>query len=320
MKYLLFVCCWLGAMEIYAQRWLFTPLAYASRSFLYYGEQNTFIIPHHPDAVVDYTGTVIQAPPFTDSLPPVRLLSSHAKLVLFEEHNVFVITPHALEPVRFICHRDTLTFPVVHLTYDRATLRIEPPQSVVTPLKKHYTLPDGSIIIEQFNAFQEIFFRAKDFKRAINEKHRLSFHLFILAYKNAMLGNQYERGLYVDSIEVYIRNKKQQIVKKDKLEVKYGYSKSLMEVIDKKFVIRGYTMEIVCTTVFLNYKTKRYKMYQYYHDDKYASNHSYQEINNPLHLNRWEDWDKGFIQEIPWSKEPIRISYGIPAVFSIRFY
>jgi hypothetical protein len=351
MKYLLFFLFILLATKSQAQRTLSGSSPYVYRDFLYYECANYFIIPPHPKAILNDMGeVVVSAPIKTDSLPIIRPLSGQATLEIYEKVNIFQITPHSIEPITFICHTDTITFQVFYLTYDHAEISLHShsyrpydnytQMRLLPNLKNNYSI--GNVTIkEKYHSFQEIFFNADTLRTRMQKDTTLfmRFHLGISKYKEALVRYRNSR-LRVDSITVKLKDETGKLLRANIIMPYYGYWIKLNKLIDyQNDIKRGYSLEISCTTVFIdNYEPKKMKIYQdYYYCNGLRNRHnSYNEINYPnesllvednyfmypsldINDNDWSyETDDGW-GDSPFGAEPCK-EYGIPAVFRMKFY
>ncbi len=361
MRYLLFFLFLLFATKSQAQKPLYGSSPYVYRDFLYYECANYFLIPPHPKAILNYKGEVIvPAPVTTDSLPIIRLLKGQATLEIYEEVNIFQIIPHSIEPITFICHTDTMTFQVFYLTYDHAEISLHSyrphdnyaQMKLLPNLKNNYSI--GNVTIkEKYHSFQEIFFNADTLKTRMQKDTTLfmRFHLGISKYKEALVRYSGSVRLRVDSITVKLKDQDGKLLRTNIVMPYNGYSIELNKIIDyQKDIKTGYSLEISCTTVFVDsYEAKKTKKTKIYQDYNYCNglrnrHNSYNEINYPnesllvednyfmypsLDFND-NDWgyetDDGWGYETddgwgdsPFGAEPCK-EYGIPAVFRMKFY
>lgn len=352
MKYLCLLFCLLLLHCVKAQKNFSGTLPYVHRDFLYYECANYFIIPPHPKAIVDDFDSsivIVPAPVTNDSLPIIRLLKGQATLEIYEKANIFQIIPHSIEPITFICHTDTITFQVFYLTYDQAEISLHSTRKykdyatmrLLPNLKNNYSVGNDIIVKEKYHSFQEIFFNADTLKTRMEKDTTLfmRFHLGLSKYKEALVRYRSPR-LSVDSITVQLKDATGKLLRTNIVMPYHGYWIELNKLIDyQKDIKTGYSLEISCTTVFVdNYGSKKMKIYQdYNYCNRSISTYSfYNEINFPNKSPLVEDnsfmypnhditddyWgyetDDGWAND-PFGAEPCK-DYGIPAVFRIKFY
>jgi hypothetical protein len=214
-------------------------------------------------------------------------------------------------------------------------------------LKNNYSVGNNVTVKEKYHSFQEIFFNADTLKTRMQKDTTLfmRFHLGISKYKEALVRYSSGNGsirLRVDTITINLKDQDGKLLRTNIVMPYYGYWIELNKIIDyQKDIKTGYSLEISCTTVFVDSyeakKTKKTKIYQdYNYCNRWGSRHSYNEINYPnesplvednyfmypnLDIND-NDWgyetDDGWTDD-PFGAEPCK-DYGIPAVFRIKFY